>query len=1185
MSQTLQNQILYAKSMNGIVTLSDGAGTVIENGAISTGGLNATSIYSDEYNTRGKSKMESTIIIAASSTPYTISYGTAQNIVFTGAVVQTVNLPVVQLANMGATFTILRTSAVQMIIQAPSGYNFYDENNSFQTGITLFSNTRIVTFTAINTTASPAMWAMTYSQDGNKNLVVNISGTQNISGTKTFSGTTSFSTLLPSFTGTLPGTVASTNLITRGYADTSYERKSFGTINTTATLTATSPNNLYVSRPSADYTITLPDVSTLSVGYSYNFILNLPDFATVTNTVEILTYDMLNQLVNTTAGGGTGNFPMNGQLISLTIECISTASSGIVWNIVQTNANNNALVYADYNVTQYINGNKIFDDSVVFTGDTQFLYQSGGVYPYFNPNGMAPPTPTTHSFLTKQWGDTYYARLANPNVFINDNTFTLLTTFTGSINANSNTITPTQLGYISGATENIQSQLNNRVTLNTTETITGAKTFQGTTTFTGSIIANALTITPTQLGYLSGVTSAIQTQLNNRVTLDTSQTITGAKTMNANFTISTSGYLLPLFPLSSTSMRMGLNSMQYSNAGCVDNIVFGINAMQGTTNGAYNNLSVRNVVIGTEAYQNTTYGTANSTHNDNVIIGYQAMKQHYYNNYDNVCIGSQNCKGGTGSLKSVMIGSKISVNSGQHTYSVIIGADNFPSTAINNGTIVGYGNFALSTLTYANGLIIFGDGNMRSCVTFNRAICVGSGSLTSLNSQYSTICIGTESLTGLSTGGYVSCIGSFITTTNNSLTNTTIIGTGSTTGLNNVCYIGGNDRTGTPVYQDLLPAWKTKLLTQTSYNTATVNLTFEVGEHINLDTDVSIVNLPLVTAKNIGARFCFYRDFISTTCTLTASNSFGLINNTGASATTYVIPAFKCYATIVATAVQPTSGPAEVCWFLINEDLNNEVSMIESDVTTLDYNTTAITYDDTVSPAYTSITSQLRLNNNAVKFQTSATLSGTVGSLTTPLNSFYVLSGATGSLTLPTITTDLIAVRISFVKQNATGTWTLSTSSTDTFRFQGSVTTATSLPMTNSWTMCELIAESGVWNIINQNSGVDGFYYRNEISPTNITATITSWTNPIYENYLVNNTGNITISLPLSSQVFIGLVLRFRKIGTLAAQVTMNIQAGSGQTIKFAGATANTTTGTLLNATQTFASVMYISSNLWAVLG
>jgi len=44
MSQTLQNQILLAKSMNGIVTLSDGAGTTITNGTINTSNVNTNNM-------------------------------------------------------------------------------------------------------------------------------------------------------------------------------------------------------------------------------------------------------------------------------------------------------------------------------------------------------------------------------------------------------------------------------------------------------------------------------------------------------------------------------------------------------------------------------------------------------------------------------------------------------------------------------------------------------------------------------------------------------------------------------------------------------------------------------------------------------------------------------------------------------------------------------------------------------------------------------------------------------------------------------------------------------------------------------------------------------------------------------------------------------------------------------------
>ena len=54
-------------------------------------------------------------------------------------------------------------------------------------------------------------------------------------------------------------------------------------------------------------------------------------------------------------------------------------------------------------------------------------------------------------------------------------------------------------------------------------------------TFSGNITANGQTITPAVLGYLSGATSNLQTQLNNRVTLDTLQTVSGIKTFTNGF--------------------------------------------------------------------------------------------------------------------------------------------------------------------------------------------------------------------------------------------------------------------------------------------------------------------------------------------------------------------------------------------------------------------------------------------------------------------------------------------------------------------------------------------------------------------------------------------------------------------------------------------------------------------------
>jgi hypothetical protein len=1028
MSQTLQNQILMAKSMNGIVSLSDGAGTTIENGSITTGGIDATSIYSDEYNTRGKSKMESIATIATSSTPYTIAYGTAQNIVFTGSVVQTVILPVVQTENLGATFTIIRTSAVQMIIQAPSGYTFYDENNSFSTAITLFSNTRVVTFTAINTGTSPAMWSMTYSQSPNQNLAVTISNTQNITGTKSFN-LVNFNSL-PSFIGTL-GTVASNNFITKSIADASY---------------------------------------------------------TQVGTVVLLTTDQ-------------------------TIAGIKTFSNRVYFNgeiDCPTNAYFNNGVTFDGASAVSFNGSAIFNADVP-------LYTNGASAVWVD-----------NALITRIYADGRYAQAGSVALLSANNAFT------------------------------------------------GNNSFSGTTTFTGSIIANALTITPTELGYLDGLNSGIQGQLNNRVTLNTTQSITAIKQFNNN--VGVFGFFVPNVQTSTTSMRIGLDSLLYNtSSACTDNIAWGTNALKGNSANPTYNLTKQSIAIGTDAGSSLYYadGTSATQTDNNVLIGYQAGKNMFYASSQNVLIGSKCGSSNNWIQKCVFIGANIA-STGPFFLSdcTIIGANSLTSVSDKSGIVcIGSGNLPVFS---GNGPVCVGVNCGTSASNNNRGIWLGGNCGNNVASDLGSYFIGNNCGNDLVTGGSCCFMGNDSNCAgNSSMVNTFVFGYSANCATSDTFYVGGvNFFTGKTM--DLLIANKNRILSQNSFiGSGTVNLTFQMGEHINLDTITSVVNLPLVGSNNVGARFAIYRDFTATVCAITSSNAFGLINNTGASATTYNIPAGACYVTLVAIAVQPTSGVPIVCWMVLNEDLNNEVSDI-------DYNITAITYDGTA----TSISSPLILNNGAIDFQDVKATTGTVGTLAVPLSSVYTITGTT-SLTLPAITTNIEGVRLTFIKQDS-NTLTISRSSTNTFRFPGSATSTTAGPiaMVGNWTIMEVVAQTaGVWNIVNQNSGVNGYYYRDEIAPASITANVTSWTNPIYETYLVNNTANITISLPLSNQVFVGLILRFRKIGTLTAQVVLNIQTGSGQAIKFAGATANLTTGTLLNASQTFASVMYISANLWAVLG
>ena len=146
------------------------------------------------------------------------------------------------------------------------------------------------------------------------------------------------------------------------------------------------------------------------------------------------------------------------------------------------------------------------------------------------------------------------------------------------------TVTSTELGYVSGVTSAIQTQLNAKQA-----TITGSATTIDTESLTASraVISNSSSkiavsaTTDTELGYLSGVTSAVQTQLGNKLTnsnnlSDVSSTSTARTnlglgtiaTQNANNVAVTGGTITGLGDPSSTSEAATKNY--------VDNLVAGL---------------------------------------------------------------------------------------------------------------------------------------------------------------------------------------------------------------------------------------------------------------------------------------------------------------------------------------------------------------------------------------------------------------------------------------------------------------------------------------------------------------------------------------------------------------------------------------------------------------------------------
>ena len=93
----------------------------------------------------------------------------------------------------------------------------------------------------------------------------------------------------------------------------------------------------------------------------------------------------------------------------------------------------------------------------------------------------------------------------------------------GSNALTSSAVTPTELGYLSGVTGAIQTQLNAKqatITVGATTILSSNLTASRVLISDGSGKVSASAVTATQIGYLSNVTSDIQTQINNITNID-----------------------------------------------------------------------------------------------------------------------------------------------------------------------------------------------------------------------------------------------------------------------------------------------------------------------------------------------------------------------------------------------------------------------------------------------------------------------------------------------------------------------------------------------------------------------------------------------------------------------------------------------------------------------------------------
>ena len=146
------------------------------------------------------------------------------------------------------------------------------------------------------------------------------------------------------------------------------------------------------------------------------------------------------------------------------------------------------------------------------------------------------------------------------------------------------TVTSTELGYVSGVTSAIQTQLNAKQA-----TITGSATTIDTESLTASraVISNSSSkiavsaTTDTELGYLSGVTSAVQTQLGTKLTAsnnlsDVSSTSTARTNLGLGSIATQAASAVAVTGGTITGLGDPSSSSEAATKNYVDNLVTGL---------------------------------------------------------------------------------------------------------------------------------------------------------------------------------------------------------------------------------------------------------------------------------------------------------------------------------------------------------------------------------------------------------------------------------------------------------------------------------------------------------------------------------------------------------------------------------------------------------------------------------
>ena len=821
------------------------------------------------------------------------------------------------------------------------------------------------------------------------------------------------------------------------------------------------------------------------------------------------------------------------------------------------------------------------------------------------PTSTLTPTLSTQ-LITKSYGDATYATLASltgyatlsgANVFNGTNTF--------NTNLPTSTLTPT-----------LSTQLITKSFADTTyatlASLAGYATLSGSNVFTG--INSFNTNLPT-----STLTPTLSTQLITKSFGDT----TYARLAVANSFTELNTFRKGILPCRGTGanpesdIQIGKNQLQYRQATSQYNISIGDLSLVGATGATFQqyNTGSRNIALGHEALNRLDLG------NDNIFIGYQAGKDcgsaplhspgitpnrciaigtysQLGNLYmaDSISIGYNSLRNASGpAAGNVMMGSNVGNGLTFQGNCTFIGSNCAPT--VNDNAVVAIGYQALGAATG----------------TFNSGTAIGwQAGYSNAGGQGGTY-IGAEAGYTNTTGSYNTFIGLKAGRSNSgfgTLSVTICIGYNSKAVSSNECVFGGE--TLSEQAQLTIPN-KHRIAMNQSPTGVTITLAFRTNENVLItDNTTTTINLPTPAGtQNIGAKFNIMRQSATAnniTINAPAGQTIGVHNSSGTYTTSSTYIFTQAENQVILLCISNTGNS----WLVVNNNVNNNVKNISYNSTSFNgiFGTGTITgvsnnnlligkaarvdagIDNIIIGQQTGsallsapndniiigkqglnscsgfCNANVMLGQNNGKSLLDSTDNTFIGNYISPTQTGILYSTALGSnAVLPN--NAIYSTAIGYGATVTASNQIMLGRATETVRVAGTLQVSSVSAISSTITI--------------NNDIIHKKYYLSMVNPTVLTGTSPlTMSAPIYEYVQVNLASGI-ILLPLSSDVEIGTVIRFRRITTMTGAITLEIQSGSGQGILARNGVTPVSTTTFLAASVTYGSVVFLSSNLWAI--